>query len=325
MPEPSKARNVNSGDANDPLNYVTFDDYAAGATQRWSLQALARRWNEAHPEAPVRAHGDVIAHAPTQNADALVSCGVNRALAAVQLVGGAFELIVAGGALLAPEPTGATKVLGAVVLLHGIDTLSAAARTVVSCDRTATLTQNGAAALAEFAGASPATAETIGVVTDVSVGVGGTFAIGALSRVTAGAGQLVHLTSADSAASIRASETLGLGRSTIYAGPESLARARGWSILMRTGLMPSQASEVLLLPSAANKSFLVVQPMGIFSGWQRLSGTVFSAGTGFFNLATGTFTRTGAATNQLAIYGIDAAMMTMMRAAPAAIAPGTRR
>lgn len=80
----------------------------------WSLQALARRWNAAHPEAPVRAHGDVIAHAPTQNADALVSCGVNRALAAVQLAGGAFELIVASGALLAPEPTGATKVLGAV-------------------------------------------------------------------------------------------------------------------------------------------------------------------------------------------------------------------
>jgi len=41
--------------------------------------------------------------------------------------------------------------------------------------------------------------------------------------------------------------------------------------------------------------------MGIFSGWQRLSGTVFSEGAGFFNLATGTFTRTGAATNQLAI------------------------
>lgn len=111
------------------------------------------------------------------------------------------------------------------MLLHGIDTLSAAARTVVTCDRTGTLTQNGAAALAEFAGASPAAAETIGAVTDVSI-VGGTFAIGALSRVTAGAGQLVHLTSADSAASIRASETLGLGRSTIYAGPESLARAR---------------------------------------------------------------------------------------------------
>lgn len=112
------------------------------------------------------------------------------------------------------------------MLLHGIDTLSAAAHTVVTCDRTGTLTQNGAAALAEFAGASPAAAETIGAVTDVSIGVGGTFAIGALSRVTAGAGQLVHLTSADSAASIRASETLGLGRSTIYAGPESLARAR---------------------------------------------------------------------------------------------------
>jgi hypothetical protein len=46
-----------------------------------------------------------------------------------------------------------------------------------------------------------------------------------------------------------------LGRSTIYAGPESLAAARGWSILARTGLRPSQATKVILLPSAANSSF----------------------------------------------------------------------
>jgi hypothetical protein len=325
MGDPSKARTVNSGDSNDPLNYVSFDDYVSGASERSSLQALARRWNAAHPESSVRAHGDFVVPLAAPNTDALVSCGVTRVLAAVQLLGGGLEIIVASGALLAPEPTGATKVVGAVVLLHGVDTLNAAVRTVVSCDRTATLTQTGAASIARFAGASPQTAETIGVVTDVSLGVGGPFAIGSLSRIAPGATQLVHLTSPGSAASIRASETLGLGHSTIYAGPESLARVRGWSILMRTGLNPSQASEVLLLPSAANKSFLMVQPMGVFSGWQRLNGTVFSAGTGVFNLATGTFTRTGIAANQLLIYGIDTAIMATMRVAPAILGPSTHR
>ena len=120
---------------------------------------LARRWNTAHPGSSIRAHGDLIAPALGTNQDALLSCGVTRALAAVQLVSGGLEIIVAGGALLAPEPTGVTKVIGAVVLLHGIDTLQASVRTVISCDRTATLTQSGAATVAQFAGASPRTAE----------------------------------------------------------------------------------------------------------------------------------------------------------------------
>ena len=58
------------------------------------------------------------------------------------------------------------------------------------------------------------------------------------------------------------------------------------------------------------------QPLGPFSAWQRLSGTVFSAGTGTFNLTTGAFTRTGAAVNQLVVYGTDMAIMTTLRAAP---------
>jgi hypothetical protein len=235
-----------------------------------------------------------------------------------------MELIVAGGALLAPEPTGATKVVGAVVLLHGLDTVQSSLRTIVSCNRTATFTQIGASKVAEEFGASPKTAQTIGVVTDIGVGLGGTFAVGALSRVGPGAAQLVHLTNADAAAAIRGSQTLGLGRSTIYAGPESLANARGWSILARTGIMPSQATEAILLPSEAGESFLVASPIGPFSAWQRINGTVFSAGAGSFNLETGVFTRSGAAVNQIAVYGIDSAIMASMRAAPA-LTPQTNR
>jgi hypothetical protein len=232
------------------------------------------------------------------------------------LVGGGIELIVGGGALIAPEPT-VTKVVGVVVLTHGIDTVQSSIRTIVSCNRTATFTQLGATSAAEQFGASPQTAQTIGVVTDIGIGVGGSFAVGALTRAGPGAAQLVHLTNADAAAAIRGSQTLGLGRSTIYAGPEALADARGWSIVARTGIMPAQATEAILLPSEAGSSFLVVNPIGPFSAWQRINGTVFSMGTGTFNLTTGVFTRTGSSVNQLAIYGIDTAIMATMRAAPA--------
>lgn len=298
---------------------LDFDDYVAGASGAYSLQGLTQRWNAAHPDLPVRAYGDFQVRPAAPNTEAFRGCGVTRVFAALQLVGGGLEVIVAGGALLAPEPTGVTKVVGTVVLLHGVDTLQASIRTLVTCDRTATATEVGASSVARFAGASPRVAQTIGVVTDVGIGVGGSFGVGTLNKLGPGAAQLVHLTSADSAAAIRASETLGLGRSTIYAGTESLAQSRGWSILARTGLQPSQATEVILLPSRANSSFLLVQPIGPFSAWQRLSGTVFSAGAGTFNLATGTFTRTGVATNQLLIYGTDAAIMAAVRGSPGAI------
>jgi hypothetical protein len=314
MVDSSQAPIVSTSDRNDANNYASIDDYVACASAWQPLQVLARRWNSAHPNVPVSLHGGSLILAGRASN---TSCGVTRVFAALQLLGGGLEVIVAGGALLAPEPTGATKLLGAVVLVHGVDTLQAAARSILSCDRSTTLTQQGASAAARLAGAGPATAETIGVVTDVSIGIGGSFAVGALTRLTPGVtSRLVHLTSADSAAAIRSSGTLGLGRSTIYAGSKSLAEARGWSILLRTGLSPSRATEVILLPSAANSSFLVVQPVGLISLWQRLNGTVFSAGTGMFNLSTGIFTRTGIATNQLFLYSFDAAIMAGFRGTP---------
>lgn len=305
-------RVASSLNRDDPLNYVSFDDFAAGASSPYSTQTLIEIWNNAHPEDRMMAQGTTVApnNSPITPSE---SCTTTRIFAALQLIGGGIELIIGGGAVLAPEPTGVTKVIGAVVLVHGIDTLQASARTIVTCDRTATFTQRGASGVAKEFGASPQTAETIGVVTDVGVGIAGTFAVGALSRAPAGASQLVHLTNADSSAAIRASQTLGLGRSTIYAGPETLTQARGWRIVTRTGLTPSQASEVILLPSSTNSSFLAVSRIGPFTAWQQLNGTVFSAGAGSFNLATGVFTRTGPAVNQLVIYGIDSAVVASMR------------
>lgn len=205
------------------------------------------------------------------------------------------------------------------MLLHGMDTVHASLRSILSCDRTATLTHAGARAIAEYAGVHPATAETIGIVTDVGIGVGGSFAVGTLSRIAPRASRLVHLTTPDAAASIRASQTLGLPRVTTYAGPPSLANARGWSIIGRTGLLPGRATEVILLPSRANSSFLMVHPLGPISIWQRANRTVFSAGTGMFNLSTGAFTRTGAATNQLFIYSVDTGIVAAVRGSAGAV------
>jgi hypothetical protein len=318
MGGPSSPSNASTLDNNDPSNYASFGDFVTGSTENSTMRSLSQRWNAAHPDQQVRPNIEFVASPPPPTAPTLPQdCGVTRALAAIQLVGGGLEVIVAGGALLAPEPTGATKVIGTVVMLHGVDTLQASVRTLLSCDRTATVTQVGATSVARFAGASPQAAQTIGIVTDVGIGVGGSFAVGTLSRVAPGAAQLVHLTSADSAAAIRVSQSLGLGRSTIYAGPRSLAGASGWSIVTRTGLTPSRATEVILLPSRANRAFLLVNPIGPFSAWQRLNGTVFSAGAGTFNLATGAFTRSGNAVNQLFLYGFDSMIMATARSAAA--------
>ncbi|MBR0801754.1 hypothetical protein JQ615_41165 [Bradyrhizobium jicamae] len=315
MGDPERIATTN--DADDPYNYISFDDFVAGSAKIWSLENLTSRWNAAHPEALVSTGVGPVVPPGTLSSGVVIeeASGLVRVFAAVQLLGGGLELIVGGGALLAPEPTGATKVVGVVVLIHGMDTIQSSFRTIVTGERTVTYTQQGATFAAREAGASVPAAETIGVVTDIGIGVGGSFGIGMLSKAAPGAASgLVHLTNADSAAAIRGSETLGLGRGTIYAGPETLSKARGWSILARTGRPASQMTEAILLPSQANRSFLVVQPIGPMSLWQRLGGTVFSAGAGTFNLQTGAFTRTGLAINQIGVYSIDAAVMTSVKA-----------
>ena len=178
-------RNVSTNDRDDPYNYVSFDDFLAGSSKVWSTEDLAIRWNAAHPEAPVRINFGPIVPPPTLATGVVApdGSGVTRIFAAIQLVGGGLEILVAGGALLVPEPTGATKVVGVVVLLHGLDTISSALSTIASGKRSITYTQEGATWVAQGLGAGPGTAETIGVVTDVGIGVGGSFAVGSLARL----------------------------------------------------------------------------------------------------------------------------------------------
>jgi hypothetical protein len=118
----------------------------------------------------------------------------------------------------------------------------------------------------------------------------------------------VHLTSDSAEAAIAAQKTLGTGASTIYAGPAALADASGLGATVRTGLLPSQTTAAILIPEAANGAFRAPLVIGPITTWQRVTGAVFTEGAGSINLTTGVFTRTGAATNQIVLYGLDTAM-----------------
>ena len=71
----------------------------------------------------------------------------------------------------------------------------------------------------------------------------------------------------------------------------------------------------MLLPGGANRAFRRSADRAYLC--VAKAEWVFSAGTGTLNLNTGVVTRLGAPANQLAIYGIDAATVAILRAAPA--------
>lgn len=90
----------------------------------------------------------------------------------LQIVGGAIEGVAAGGLLLAPDPTMATKVAGAALGLHAIDTLQSGIRTLISGEVQQSVTSTVAESVALKTGASETTAKWIGVGADVIVPLG---------------------------------------------------------------------------------------------------------------------------------------------------------
>lgn len=92
-----------------------------------------------------------------------------RMWGAAKLIGGALELIGAAGLLLAPEPTAVTKVAGAALGAHGIDTSAAAIRQITSGRETVTQTADVAKSIASNFGADPKSAELIGLGTDLAL------------------------------------------------------------------------------------------------------------------------------------------------------------
>lgn len=96
----------------------------------------------------------------------------NRLWGGLDIVGGVLEMVGAGVLCIAPEPTGVTKAGCIAFGLHGADTARRGMRQAWTGRATATLTQQGAAKLAETMRAPPDMANNIGLSLDIGVGFG---------------------------------------------------------------------------------------------------------------------------------------------------------
>ncbi|MCL6542211.1 MAG: FG-GAP-like repeat-containing protein [Roseiflexus sp.] len=260
-----------------------------------------------------------VLNAPTQKVDPSGLDGWDRFWGGVKMVGGALETaagvaLVAAGVATSEIGVGVLLIgAGTVVTAHGADTTVSGARTMWNGAPVDTFTSQGLQA----AGMSRTEANLL----DNAIGAAGSFGASFAPRAVAVAGTtartavLVHRTTPQAAEAINRTQTLGLG-GTIYAGPSTLAEASAVGVTLRTGLLPSQAAAVVRIPETAAGAFRVPVVVGPLTGWQRVSGTVYSAGAGSINLATGVFTRTGPATNQNVIYGLDATVNMTLRSVP---------
>jgi hypothetical protein len=103
-----------------------------------------------------------------------------RTMGSVKMVGGGAETVAGVGALLAPEPTMATKVIGVAAIGHGSDTAVAGARQLWSGEQTRTGTSLVVQKGAEAVGVSKDKATAAGEITDAVFGVTLSFGAGAL-------------------------------------------------------------------------------------------------------------------------------------------------
>lgn len=117
----------------------------------------------------------------------------NRLWGGWDIVGGVLEMVGAGVLCAIPEPTGLTKAGCVVFGVHGADTAWRGARQVWTGRDTATLTQKGAAKLAETMRAPPDMAGNIGLSLDIGVGFGlaGMLKAARVASITGGRIQLI--------------------------------------------------------------------------------------------------------------------------------------
>lgn len=140
----------------------------------------------------------------------------------------------------------------------------------------------------------------------ISTALGGaTFGSAARGLVAGSSARLAHLTSARAATAIDSTGVLaGAGGApgniyaTVTANASSGARA-----FMTTSVTAYEAA--IPISRTAATAFSQPVPVGLFSGWQYVSGTQLTA-RGSLNLATGTFTRAGVNVNQVGVYAFDA-------------------
>ncbi len=95
---------------------------------------------------------------------------LDRVVGGMQIIGGGVEIILGAAMSVAPEPL--TTAGGIVLVVHGGDTVIAGFRTLWYGEVQHSFTQLGASAAAEAIGASPETANAIGIGIDITAGVG---------------------------------------------------------------------------------------------------------------------------------------------------------
>lgn len=95
-----------------------------------------------------------------------------RGIGLLQTVGGVLEVAGGVGLLIVPEPTMVTKAGGAILVVHGVDTLVAGARSLWDGQLAHTVTQQLASSGARSLGANEATAGVVGVGVDLVAGLG---------------------------------------------------------------------------------------------------------------------------------------------------------
>jgi len=140
-----------------------------------------------------------IALTPVQLAAALTDGGTiyetestaNRFYGGLRSVFGLLELATGVGLLLAPEPTMATKIGGAALSGHAVDSVQTGVRQVWTGRSTNSLTEDATAALARQLGADKDTAANIGTAVDIAVPVIVTLGVGAARAVAVRGGRIV--------------------------------------------------------------------------------------------------------------------------------------
>jgi hypothetical protein len=99
----------------------------------------------------------------------------------LKAVGGAAETVVGGAAILAPEPTAVTKIVGVAAVAHGVDTFQSGVHQFLSGTNQRTLTSEGLELVAESIGVEPEHAAVGAELADAALGMGLSLGAGALS------------------------------------------------------------------------------------------------------------------------------------------------
>lgn len=114
----------------------------------------------------------------------------NRVIGALRLLGCAAEGVAAGALLAAPEPTMLTKIGGGALALHAADQCTTGGRQLWTGRDERSLTERTTSTLARNLGASPATADNIGMAMDFVVPVGGAMLAGAVRAAAIRSGRI---------------------------------------------------------------------------------------------------------------------------------------